>query len=436
MTEPLKPTFTHVISSPLKEFKVLDDKTSSIAKHALLKSSTDVDISVDSLVLESVKVIDPDTTPTATEVICAVGGNGIAEATSHLKSKDITHDPSNLNKALETTSAYFSKHAIDEEPIEFRLREEWFDAKRGYNTAAYAPTRYPGEKPYLYENTFIAGRSFETPSIRTFAVPTNEGLILLAAYYQHKFQTPIYICQSEDAFFKLFTDPPEPKSNTFGVIFTGEGLHVTPALCHITDKGKIQIFSLDSFELDRRTSISESITLLSSFKELEHFKYARKRQSDHYSCRTDALVILKDAMLDIREKKIDDLKGYIDPSTSDKTFELPRAWGRSVQKSEALPKNTSGVDTPLPGGKGKTLESHRETFRKKTKVTTRYYSTREKDGKFGGTTYWNETEIFSPNLYLNYKGKKNVFLVERLIKSPIKEVQEQAEALKKIFMTV
>ncbi len=167
--------------------------------------------------------------------------------------------------------------------------------------------------------------------------PTIYGMALLAAYYQMKYGITIHVGRREDL-KDLLQDPATP--SRFGFILFKDnlvikGAHVTPI---VVLKDQHTILQLDS--------VGDNFANGLSRKDAPQFHLANlnvSRQADHKSCRNDAMNILCNALLDIKEH------GVKVPKKS-----LPPAWAKTVQKSAAL----MGVNTqdPVRSKRHKSLE--------------------------------------------------------------------------------
>ena len=161
-------------------------------------------------------------------------------------------------------------------------------------------------------------------------IPTIYGSALIAAFYEIKYDVTIHM-GTEKTLERLLQEN-SSKSPWGFIIFNennrlrGYALHVLPVIIFPETS---EILILDSIGLS--TWISSSFSQIS----LEV-----KRQSDSYSCRTDALNILSNALWDIRQRNSPSLAAL----TEIKHNTLPPAWAKTVQKSMAL----AGVNIAAP----------------------------------------------------------------------------------------
>jgi hypothetical protein len=206
-------------------------------------------------------------------------------------------------------------------------------------TLATAPkTLLPLLKPNLLSIYKISQRWIDAEFSR-YIVPTDLGLMMLASYYQAKYNICIMVVGSskkvQEALLGNFVDP---SCRVWGVICTSgheSYLHVTPILCFRNASGFLQIADLDSIK-DPIDELKYTLTdLIRSGQKVESFQVKLPRQADYYSCRTDAIVLLKDALRDIEAQKIDDLREILDLPAGDKSheFNLPIRWSKSCQIS-------------------------------------------------------------------------------------------------------
>lgn len=211
-------------------------------------------------------------------------------------------------------------------------------------------------------------------------MPTDQGLMLLSAYYKNKYDVDIHVVGSADKLYEALLGEGFPKEQkTWGIIATNgkESMpHVTPIICNRLDDGTIQILNLDSV-LNPVSILGDCLVdLKTSGQNVQIIRLEYERQADSFSCRTDALVILKDALQDLRANKVLDLSQYLTLEKSGKSFlcNLPPAWGKTVQVSEAL--TGADLSKPVVGKKGESVEAfrskHKTTMQKQEKFSANY----------------------------------------------------------------
>lgn len=278
------------------------------------------------------------------------------------------------------------------------------------------------------------------PIMTTIATPLDKGLLALCAYYKFKYDIDIFVSGRRETIYAsmkgLFLDP---SVKTWGVIATDHsmlsGAHVTPCICHKKDDGSLQILNLDSVKKAIKTFAYAYHDLVKDTPNLERLTLNTQRQSDRYSCRTDALVILKDALRDLKTKKIDDLKSVFEHAQcahNPKKFiiKLPFSWAKSCQIASVY---EAGIKTLLIGKKGKTIEEYKQRFKAlfERRDVYRVYGHDESGGLFikeMSLSYPKEIDLF-----LNYKGKKNFFVMENFLKKITKGQSLYLEFLKKCY---
>lgn len=241
--------------------------------------------------------------------------------------------------------------------------------------------------------------SWSDPALNSITIPTDKGLALLAAYYTLKYNTPILLGHKDNLERLLEGHPLPEKTPMWGVIKlrSKQTKHVTPILC-FRKKRLIQRINLDSINIG-------------IYYKGKFLPQTAIRQADCYSCRTDALIVLRDAMRDIRSKKIDDLYQYVH-AYSLYPFYLPAPWARSVQISKALAPNLQLSDLIIPTktGKLKTLKEHQLCHTRAVEKTKHLYVYLSFDTT-GFNFFGEKKESIRINTYLNAKGKKHTQLI-------------------------
>lgn len=185
--------------------------------------------------------------------------------------------------------------------------------------------------------------SWSDPELSTVAVPTDEGLVLLAAKYSKKYDIPIFIAGSSEKLRSAVLGESTSEDTLFwGVIATSgsaEALHVTPLICMRMPSGQIQIAEMDSVRQPILHVKHLFIDLAREKANVDIFSSYFARQADYYSCRSDAIVLLKDALRDLKAKKVTDLKTFLGVHLKNgiiQKFFLPDAWSKTVQISGSI----------------------------------------------------------------------------------------------------
>lgn len=171
------------------------------------------------------------------------------------------------------------------------------------------------------------------------AKPTDKGLKLLSAHYFRKYGVDIVVTGSYETFEEALKGTHVyNKSKAWGIIATNGDLlrsHVTPVICYRQSaESLIEVLQLDSLE-SPVLAVRETLHKMKSEEE-DPLIYEVKgcRQSDSYGCRTDALVVLKDALRDLNFGSFTNLQDYLEvkkhygPRYS---FYMPGRWGKTVQ---------------------------------------------------------------------------------------------------------
>lgn len=283
-------------------------------------------------------------------------------------------------------------------------------------------------------------KAFNDPVLQTIAVPTCQGLMLQASYYEKKYGTPIIVAGSEasiqSALSGLCLDP---SVQTYGIIATwGHDtiLHVTPYIYHKTSSGKIQILDLDAVGNPVPKAQFALMALKDSCPYLEILKVNGVRQADGFSCRTDAITILKDALIDLQATKIDDLKTFLEaePATAFEFlhsgyFDLPAKWSKGVQITSCLKKDLA---VKVAGAKTYSVLDHRERFTSKIEKLINYHvlDPKNKEPKSLISTFHEHVTI---NTFLNFKGKKIAAQSLQLAKEGSFEIMMRFEHLRSLF---
>lgn len=143
----------------------------------------------------------------------------------------------------------------------------------------------------------------------TISVPQSAAMEAVARKYYEKYDIEIYIkpIDSLSAFIEDYARTVK-KSCYIGVItgsdISGTQRHVTPLLCYFdVEKDAVELIILDS--------VVNPLYISIIYEELEHLNIKSSvstqgsiRQADTNSCRTDALIILRNALLWIKHYKI------------------------------------------------------------------------------------------------------------------------------------
>lgn len=216
--------------------------------------------------------------------------------------------------------------------------------------------------------------------LNTIAAPTDRGLLLLAAHYEHKYGIKMLVVTSEEGLREAVKGSSLPPScQNWGIIYTqgqASGLgHVTPLLCHKTAEGSVEAAVLDS-------TGKSYFSWFTDYPDIK-WSYAEKgRQSDERSCRTDALVILKDALTNLAKHPVPTLDAFFDmkdvPSRKEKSFLLPSLLGRTAQISSAIQHDgTKKMATKYGESLSEFKKRHSAKVKVEKRVTVEAWNTKE-----------------------------------------------------------
>jgi hypothetical protein len=320
----------------------------------------------------------------------------------------------------------------------FQIKDDSTSWQECYNSAHLPKEVY--ELAQRHQSRVFKSKTFTDPHLQTIAVPTCTGLMLLASHYERKYGITILVCSSDRLFDAAVTGQLlAGDATTWGVIATWGTdaiLHVTPYLCHKTSSGALEILQLDAANNPLSYSQFKLLELKESLKSIKCYQVLGTRQADNFSCRTDALILLKEALLDIKEKRLTDLKSYINPQrifvgdlASDGQFEMPAAWSKSVQIASLIKQDLS---INAPGSKTYSLKEHRDRFTEKiTKTLTFHLESLPKEhSDHAPIAIVEEVNIHT---YLNYKGKKLALKTAALVEENDLAVMMGFEHRKSLF---
>lgn len=260
-------------------------------------------------------------------------------------------------------------------------------------------------------NAFHSARRFTDLILQTFAMPKDPGLINLAARYKSKYDIDIYVTGCAKKTSSIILEALDKKiAHVFGLICSNrnyEICHVTPVLCLVKEDGNLQIVNLDS----TKTPVDSFVRALNYLKirKVNYSRFSLKgpRQADRFSCRTDAIILLKDALRDLKEKGIKDFCEFFtgkDLIERRIYVDFPVQWSRVCQLSKIL---RGSLEEKLVGKKDITATLFKERFSfLSQKVDTYDLIGLDEKGASKKLTIEIQTEA-KVNLYLNYKGKKN-----------------------------
>lgn len=274
----------------------------------------------------------------------------------------------------------------------------------------------------------------------TLPMPTEKAMLATLSYYQLKYGVPIVLAASGKSIKQaLLSSVFGDEVTTWGVIVSTGTIdvpHVTPLIVHRDHLWQYHIFDLDSanFTLPHLKMLLKG--LLESGLAMNLYKVSKPRQADPFSCRTDSMLILKDALVDIALSSPDDLLKFINVDTSVKLdiysgqFTIPAAWAKTVQVSSALPGDLSLL---VNNKHEQSLADFRARFvQKVSKEETYSVSTTTPDGNEVSREYKLKFS-YHVNTYLNYKALRLVKLMKRLTSENDPRIIAIFNSLKKAY---
>jgi hypothetical protein len=284
--------------------------------------------------------------------------------------------------------------------------------------------------------------------MKQFAAPTNLGLMLLGAHYFRKYDLDIVVTGSASAFEQAILAPSgfcsksiPPKA--WGIIAVQKGYtsHATPVICYKKNAAApIQYIILDSINDPTRYVLDYFKHMNDSGSPCITFKNTGKRQLDLRGCRTDALCVLKDALRQLNTEHIEDLGAFLkaeadhDYFSNSRGFNIPAAWAKSVQNPSVLEKINSHEFIISSKAEPETLESFRKRYTL-TEASRKESYTLQATLANGGTflrTY--ESSVSKPQCaYLNYKGKRNFFKIQSILREKDPLLMTRFERLQAFF---
>jgi hypothetical protein len=252
---------------------------------------------------------------------------------------------------------------------------------------------------------------FSEPIVQSFAVPKDLGLIYLAARYKAKYDIDIFVAGDARSIARIIQEALAlKKAQIFGIICSYKEFdicHVTPILCLIKESFELQIVNLDSTKTPLE-SFGHALGYLKKEKIVyQRFSLKGVRQADCYSCRTDALTILKDALRDLKHHAVNDLSTYftgLEGCDRRLYVDLPMPWSRVCQTSRL---QNGSSEQLLIGKKGLTVKSFKEKFTFNCVRSDAFELLGfDQEGRKKAQIIEISTDV-KVNLFLIYKGKKN-----------------------------
>jgi len=238
-------------------------------------------------------------------------------------------------------------------------------------------------------------------------VPLSRALAYMALFYQEKYGITIFLSDPQDI-MQLLNRAAQNALASFGAIIywnSTEG-HVSTLIFKKTTTGRWEALLLDSLGGNFEPKFgSESIP--PSFIYLKEKLSANNvplvinnciRQADMDSCHTEALIMLRNVLLDIknREKEVD---------FAALENEIPAQWDYISQRQDDIDQPETSIirdlhsKQPRKRNAPKTKEQFDRTYKRKVTVTERISRS---------TTHFTGTRESERNLYLLYKGAQIV----------------------------
>lgn len=263
----------------------------------------------------------------------------------------------------------------------------------------------------------------------------------LLTQYSTKYGIHIELCKSDDIASKLHhlkNNPPPTSPFGLIVIPIKDGGHVTPLLCHFTED-KQQVVIMDAVGIGiTRSTFDQSLSACE--KGAIDYRFASlPRQADMVSCRTSAAILLRNALLDIKNKQnthtFTDIITMTRPASDQtiaKEVTIPCEWDYHDQITN-LSQPSSEVYVPRQAfsKKSKPPMTVKEFRERHTNIATfeyqlRFYSLSDEFKDLATFTYPPGVEVeFTPsnalyltwtaqteiNTYLVYKSQRNAMKV-------------------------
>lgn len=262
--------------------------------------------------------------------------------------------------------------------------------------------------------------------LNQFVVPTDLGLMMIAAYYGKKYNIEIVVCSNSTSLEAALRGSHLDESCTsWGIIVTNgtdPNPHVTPLICFRNKKGKTQVAELDSV-CSPCLGYLETKFMLSSSEEKnwEFFSVLEPRQATFFGCRTDACVILKDALRMLHQQAFEDLNQLLmipKAYASHNKFILPPSFCKAVQIHSKIPE--AHLQVKLSGKRNETLQDffqrHSHLFFKKENFHLTYTEASDPSTiKSDSITIIKERWL---STYSNLKAKSLLLHINQILNSP------------------
>jgi len=281
------------------------------------------------------------------------------------------------------------------------------------------PDAFLESLPYPVFSSSCVRRTYSIPMLNYSFYPTDLGLYLIANYYQHKYGFRCFIADNAKDLQEAFLFSKKERGvKVWGVISSqSEGLHVTPFLCFMNDKDELEIASIDSCQ----TLTSQACLAFHDLKKQEVpftvFYPQNKRQIDSFSCRTDAISILKDAFLSLNALPCDSLKSFLESFRIEGSLQdyyiIPGIWLKGAQRSKAILEDPDKVMLP---NSHLSLSMFLSKYRKLASRTDQIIANLKNPLKQElETVFFFEVQEFRVNLFLYIKAMKYALLIKSIM---------------------
>lgn len=238
--------------------------------------------------------------------------------------------------------------------------------------------------------------------------PKKEFLIAKTDYYRSKYDININVVSITDLEETLCSLSDEELSYPYlgFIVLTNEDNHAVPLLINMKALDKERIKCHECVLMNAGDNSSE--TQYDIYQVLENFGVEEEdvirakqeeRQADGFSCMTGALVLLRNALLDIKHRSITSLAGHYkitkeedEVTGDDATFlELPPTWTWGEQIFHYRPEELEATNprdyfskNPEKKAHPRTIAKMREAYRRAVGITSSLRSSLDKTGVFDG----------------------------------------------------
>lgn len=198
----------------------------------------------------------------------------------------------------------------------------------------------------------------------------------------------------------------ENESPFIGVIFLLPGIgHVVPVIFHTKESKPIAAVILDVLDTSS-TVLVERVQLFLKILEIPFAASEDRVQHDTFSCRTGALVTLRNALIHLKGKNCT-AKKLFDIKESGTFFPLPPQWGFTNQ----IFKNDAQINL-LTVRKYETIQEHRNRFTQSVKISYEirlpYLADEAAPQKFSSEHYSMERSIYNESYFITWTDELQI----------------------------